>query len=262
MEYNQFEETGSLSEMIKWFWSVRSADTTSNIQKIIPDGYPELIFHFGDPYESDIDGVWKLQSRELLAGQLSGHFQLRNTGESDMFAIKFQPWAITEIFGFEMSSITDKVVPLPENISQALLDVWNIAGSSKTFDEKVDGIRDVFEQMRRTVNSTRLAVQEMLNRNGDMSIVEMASISGVSKRTLERYFHRFIGISPKKYSRVIRLAHIFKLVQEEHANWAEIAYKGGYYDQSHFIKEFKEFTGEDVSSYGYDEATMANFFLK
>ncbi|MDY8135884.1 helix-turn-helix domain-containing protein [Aquimarina sp. 2201CG5-10] len=84
----------------------------------------------------------------------------------------------------------------------------------------------------------------------------------MNERNLERFFKTYIGLTPKFYSRVIRFSNIFKLIQQEGFNWASIAYLAGFYDQSHFIKNFKEFTGEEPSKYGFEEENMANFFLK
>ena len=64
-------------------------------EKIIPDGYPEMIFHYKDPYFIDIEGQWQKQDRYLLAGQIRNHFFLKNSGRSGIFAIKLQPTALT-----------------------------------------------------------------------------------------------------------------------------------------------------------------------
>jgi transcriptional regulator GlxA family with amidase domain len=85
---------------------------------------------------------------------------------------------------------------------------------------------------------------------------------GLSERSLERYFKQWIGLTPKFYSRIIRFAHIFELVNKDQKNWAEISAQAGFYDQAHFIKNFRAFTGEEPSKYGFKEANMANFFLQ
>ena len=106
-----------------------------------------------------------------------------------------------------------------------------------------------------------MAAQLIINEKGLISLQEIQQKINISERSLERYFKKNIGISPKFYSRVIRLSNIFKLIQEGKTNWADIIYQSGFYDQSHFIKNFKEFTGEEPSNYGFNEQNMANFFL-
>ncbi|NQY35322.1 MAG: AraC family transcriptional regulator [Alteromonadaceae bacterium] len=80
-------------------------------------------------------------------------------------------------------------------------------------------------------------------------------------RQLERYFKQAIGLPPKLYCRIIRFAYIFKLISTNNSNWSEISTQAGFYDQSHFIKNFKEFTGEEPSKYGFKAENLANLFL-
>ena len=104
--------------------------------------------------------------------------------------------------------------------------------------------------------------QYLIDSKGEIPIQEVVNLSGISERSLERYFKHHIGLSPKFYCRILRFANVFKLIQSDGFNWSDIAYLAGFYDQSHFIKNFKEFTGEEPSNYGFDAQNMANFFLK
>jgi transcriptional regulator GlxA family with amidase domain len=95
-----------------------------------------------------------------------------------------------------------------------------------------------------------------------ITVAEITAIAGVGERHLERLFKQYIGLSPKFFTRIIRFSTIFQLIEQQDPSWAGLAYETGYFDQSHFIRNFKAFTGEDPSRYGFDEKNMANFFLK
>jgi len=79
---------------------------------------------------------------------------------------------------------------------------------------------------------------------------------------LENLFKKWVGLSPKLFARIIRFSYIFQLVQDNNQSWSSLAYEAAYYDQSHFIRNFKSFTGENPADYSFDEENMANFFLK
>lgn len=264
MIYDLVEPSQELSHIVQSFWMIDSeGDASIHQQKIIPDGYPELIFHYGEPYRINISGEWELQAKELIGGQIRNHFFLENTGESKMFAIKFQPWAIRELFGLEMSSITDKVITIPKTIQEKVVKIKDIAVSTQSFSEKVAEIETWFRRMEISkFHQNYKAVQYIQKKNGLIQLNELAELCNTTERTLERYFKSYVGLSPKFYSRIIRFSSIFQLVQEEKIDWQDIVYKAGYYDQSHFIKNFKEFTGEDPTRYGFSEQNMANLFLK
>lgn len=264
MIYKRTEASHELSHLIKSFWMIDSeGDAQVYPQKIIPDGFPEMIFHYGDPYRINISGTWKTQGKELIAGQIKNHFFLENMGVSKMFAIKFQPWALTELFGLNMSELVNKVITIPKAIQEKLLDARTIAMSGVSFSEKVNQLEDWFKNNPKPSRHTKYQAIELIHqKKGAIQIDELSQLCNTSERTLERYFKSHVGLSPKFYSRIIRFSSIFRLIQEGTIDWQDIIYKTGYYDQSHFIKNFKEFTGEDPSKYGFSEENMANFFLK
>ena len=181
-----------------------------------------------------------------------------------MFAIKFQPWAIKSLFQWDMSPLTDLVIPIQGSLLEQVYPIKLIAIGESPFEEKIAEIRAyLLSFLNHSINvpSGKKAVQLILNSKGEISLSSIRKKVGMSERSLERYFKAYIGLSPKFYSRVIRFAHIFSLAQEQQLNWTDITYLKGYYDQSHFIKNFKEFTGEEPSIYGFDKKNLANFFL-
>ena len=265
--YFQKEPAPQLSGILKSFWQIDKGDAIAVIrEKIIPDGYPELIFHYGDYYKTNINGDWQAQGPNLIAGQIRNHFFLENSGKSKIFGIKFQPWGLNELFHIEMSQLTDKVVEIPNGILETLTPVKKISICSLTFTEKVMKIEDWFVEFLSNINLKSLkgqkAVELIIKDQGKTGLKKIQNEIGISERSLERYFKPKIGLSPKYFSRIIRFSHIFKLVQSDKIDWLDIAFLSGFYDQSHFIKNFKEFTGEDPSKYGFYEKNLANFFLK
>lgn len=267
MHYLQKAPIPQLSGIIKSFWMVDSEnDATIHQEKIIPDGYPEMIFHYHNPYRARINKKWHTQSRQLIAGQISNHFFLENTGLIGTFAIKFQPWALSILFNLDMSTLKDKVVPINKKILKVLAAVKVIAIGSKSFEYKSSEIEKWFIQFLSSKKITNTAgeraTQLIIEKKGDISIRDIQKKVNLSERSLERYFFSHIGLSPKFYSRVIRFAYIFQLAQVNKIDWLDIVYQAGFYDQSHFIRNFKEFTGEDPSTYGFSKDNLANLFLR
>ena len=260
MIYQRKEPSEKLTRFIECFWMMDSeGDGTVSTQKIIPDGFPELIFHYGDPYQIDISGKWVLQSRQLVAGQVKRFFHLQNTGVSGMIGVKLQPAALHLLFGVDMSLLVDEVLDL----SSILPDLEYPVPSRDHFDDFCDQIEKVFLGQFHSIESGLEEVIKLVQeKHGILDVKELVGLSGYNTRRLERMFKTHVGLSPKFYSRIVRLSYIFERVQEEDYRWASIAYQAGFTDQSHLIKNFKEFTGEDPTKYRFDELDMANFFLK
>ena len=77
------------------------------------------------------------------------------------------------------------------------------------------------------------------------SVTELASIACLGKKQFERLFNELVGTNPKEYARITRFQKSLKLLQDHQANisQAQLSYQCGYADQSHFIREFKQFSG-------------------
>lgn len=267
MIYKQQEPSTTLKSLIKSFWLIDSEDDASTYtQKIIPDGYPELIFHYKAPFKANISGSWFLQDKHLVAGQIRNHFFLKNEGHIGMLGIKLQPWALRLLFNLDMSALTDKVFAVEDLKLSQLDSITKIAKQDTTFEHRIAAIEEQFETLidlhTHTESLGQQAAQYIINCKGEITMQAVIDKIGIYERSLERYFKTHIGLSPKLYSRIIRFSNIFKLVQKADFNWSDVTYLAGFYDQSHFIKNFKEFTGEEPSNYGFNDQNMANFFLK
>ncbi len=267
MIYEHSAPSEVLSRYIKSYWLIDSeADTTSIREKIIPDGYPELIFHYGDPYRVNINGSWEAQGPHLIAGQIKNHFYLENTGKSGMIGVKLMPTALTTLFGLNMSSLTDCVsslsILLPDFTRSLMQTPFSLERKEQFIQSFENLITEQLDKVSTALETTEMAVTEILKSKGNVSISAMCEQIEIGQRQLERQFSRAVGLTPKFYARIIRFAHIFELMKNGDNTWSDLVYASGFFDQSHFIKNFKEFTGEDPSAYGFDANNMANFHMK
>ncbi|MEQ8237829.1 MAG: AraC family transcriptional regulator [Cyclobacteriaceae bacterium] len=266
MNYKSYKPEPSLNQYIREYWVMNSeGDQASVERKIIPDGFPELILHFGDPYEININGHWEEQNSCSVAGQIRKKYSLRNTGHTAILGIKLQPAAVAQIFNLDMSDLVDQVIPLP--IEHRF--VWeSLINDPNNIDKITDVIAFIEEHLKAIINvemsrpPEQDALDHLVNKNGSIDLEELCQTFLTNERKLARYFKSNVGLSPKVYSRILRFAHIIKLLEGHEKNWAEISNYAELYDQADFINSFKDFTGEEPSNYGFSQETMATFFLK
>jgi len=264
--FSIFHPTEALKDYIACYWLIDNPDPLVRKEKIIPDGFPEIIIHYGDPFRINIDGTWKSQSLYLLAGQIRNHFYLENTGITGMWGIKMRPAAITEIFNVSMQSLVDTVVPFEEMVSCDIQEMTGYIHQHKTAESIVQYLDSWFLNQLPGRGEYQCRINEIIKKifsvNGMVTIKELSETSNISERQIERYFRKYIGLTPKFFCRIIRFNYLFDLMKKEDKRWTTLAYESGFFDQSHFIKDFKAFTGEDPSKYLFDQKNMANFFLK
>lgn len=92
------------------------------------------------------------------------------------------------------------------------------------------------------------AAHALAAERGDLRIAELARRLGTSQDPLEKRFRRAVGTSPKHLASLLRLRHTIELGKRG-ARWTDAAHRAGYFDQSHFIREFRAFTSETPSRF-------------
>ncbi len=265
MRYENFEPSNALKSLVKEYWVFENDDLTVEQQKIIPDGYSEIIIHYGDPYRINLSGQWETQSRMLFSSQISKFFHLENTGNSGMIGIKLYPTTFNELFQMDVSHLTDRVVPLNQIIPDRIVGLTSLQETNISMEERSQlAEKWLLEQLSMISfqDKIRKCLEMIFVTHGMIDIDQMATTIELSTRQLERLFKKVVGLTPKFYCRIIRFNYIFEVMKEQKDSWIRTALQSGFFDQSHFIKNFKEFTGEEPSNYGFNEVNLANFFLQ
>jgi AraC-like DNA-binding protein len=264
MNYQRIEPDSSLSQWVDCYWFADSMSAVREKKKIIPDGFPEIIFHYRDPYRINISGSWHLQSKALFAGQLRKFFYLENTGASGMVGIKFKPAALAHFFNLNMIAYTGQVLSLQRVIGgiSPKFKIHEPILPEQMANVLNQELRQLIKPHTNEVSIVNRCLDLIFSRKGNLEVAELLNHISITERQLQRLFNRYVGLAPKFYCRIVRFSHIFSLMEQQDASWVEIALESGYYDQSHFIRNFKAFTGEDPSAYLFEEESLANFFMK
>jgi AraC-like DNA-binding protein len=134
-----------------------------------------------------------------------------------------------EVFGNEMNVIHQQLLDSPDNetrkniVEEFLLEKRNHLKTTLPFD---------------------FAMRELMRNDGNISIEKIASFACLSLRQFERKCSERIGMPPKSFARIIRFSKAYRLREAHpHLTWTAIAHEAGYFDQMHFIRDFKEFAG-------------------
>jgi AraC-like DNA-binding protein len=262
MNFHQFPASPALQSAIACYWIIEANETAAS--KIIPDGSPEMIFHFGDPYEIfDDQSAWQIQPLSLVAGQLTRPITIRPTGKSGVFGVKFFPAGLWKLFKTNMHALQNGVVNLDDVIGintrsfrESLADAETHAGRVRLADEfflsHINNLRSsVLDPLLDCIHTSATSV----------SLQQLCVHENISARKLERTFNEVIGVSAKMYMRLSRFSRTFKKLQQDELSKADISYLYGYFDQSHFNRDFKIFSGENPGSYFQRNHAMANFFI-
>jgi len=267
MNYNTFSPSIELQAIVKCYWTLESpAEPTPQKQRIVPDGCMEMIFHFGDLYKQYLeDGSSIIQPRSFIFGQITSYLDIEATGATDIFAVRFHPEGFIPYATIAIKEMENKAVSLEKifgNNGLLLEEEMTKANNSPeriTIVEKfLTGRLAEAASIDRIVSTT---VETILNINGQLSVDQLSQQLNIHRRQLERKFYSAIGLSPKKLSKIIRLQATLKMMMNnELTSLTSIAHEGEYYDQAHFIKDFKEFTGMSPKNFYADNLKMSSLF--
>lgn len=267
MNYQTFEPDQDLTAFIKCYWTLESPkEETPEKQTIVPDGCMEMIFHYGDLYKQYLDNRNSIiQPRCFVIGQLTQPLEIKPTGETGIFSVRFHPEGFLPFTTVPIKEMENTAVSLEKLFGKDGQEIGQQVLNANSTSERIiliemfllDRLTDI-ETIDRFVKST---VETIMTANGQLSINELSRDSKVNRRQLLRKFYSAIGLSPKQLSRTMRLQAALKmLLNDQFSNLAELAYENEYYDQAHFIKEFKEFTGSTPKEFYGNHLKMSSLF--
>jgi AraC-like DNA-binding protein len=264
MFFQSFAPAPRLSGIVKCYWVLTGNDMST--QKIVPDGFPELIFHFGQPYQiKNESGNFVRQSSCLAAGQLVNPIWIRPEGESGIVAVKFLPCVFWQLFGVNMKMLTNESINAEDVLGTAIAELSQRVSESKTSRERIFWIEKFLLNQRSTRDADHFVTQvadEIVVRKGEVSIQGIANKHQVSERQLQRRFNEIVGVSPKRFARIMRYKNVCSMLGDSSLTLTDAVYLAGYFDQPHFNKDFTEFTGENPNQFLSHEHPFSKFFMK
>jgi AraC-like DNA-binding protein len=221
--------------------------------------------HGGDCWAArDSRGVLRRQSRTLFAGQLTRPVQVVPRGYARIAGAHLRPQGGFDLLHVPQHRYTDRVVDLrsidPAFAGQLRKDVAS-QEDGKTMAAKlaqllVARVRPVPKPCAATT-----AVSIALALKGMIAVSDLARASNVSTRQLERLFHERVGLSPKQFVRIVRFQEVLRATRSgADCGWAAVALEHGFYDQAHFINDFKAFVGRTPGGWKINADSLAAIF--
>lgn len=251
MNYQTFKPHRDLASIVKFYWTLEVPfDPRNQKQKIVPDGCIEMTFNFGDKikkYISETDFI--LQPDAMVMGQRTKSFDILPLGNVDTFAICFYPIGVANFVKLPLENLVDKETPVSELFEQEeAYELEQQMIQAINNQQRIDIIETFLLKKLNEKNTisqiVKSTVDVFLETNGTVPINAILKNDISKRRQLERHFRKQIGISPKQLSKAIRLqATLNLLLNKKSETLTEIAYENEYFDQNHFIKDFKDFVG-------------------
>jgi len=265
MNYRQVRPSAAVGRYVEFYWMLEDRSPASGIQRIVPDGRSGVILNFGNPFESQTNGVWKSQPECFFVGQITSPLLLRPSGPAGMLGIQFRPHGAAELLGMPVCELTDSAIALGDlsrRLSRELERVRDLPSLTQAV-AALDPILSAFaERSGIDDNLVSYAVSEIEHTCGRISVRDVAERIGWSTRQLQRRFKEAVGISPKLFGRMQRLQRVFRAMEDPDSDWVDAAVHCGYYDQAHLIRDCREFSGKTPTALLDQEIDLSRHFVQ
>lgn len=211
---------------------------------LIPDGGSSFIFDVNYRQNRHHESIWGVMDKPVVV--YNQHSVSK--GETMTFGVDFKPGGLYRFLGIPMGEFTNHSPELGSLSYSTFHQLAESIISAGSIGELIHKIEAFLLKQLNEVSSYQPTVMEALysisETSGSIRVSELANRLLISERSLRRLFHEHVGISPKTLCRITRLQSVMKhCTENKQLDFLMTAYDSGYFDQSHFIKDFKEFCG-------------------
>jgi AraC-like DNA-binding protein len=258
-----------LLPFIEHYWSVSTnpEEVVDLSVNVFVDARADLIFNFGDPYLRGVIGRRpETYSFSNLDAQRNVPITIVQRGAVATSGVRFRTGGLSPFLREPASRYTNRTPVIAEAFGDAALRLEealserraDIHGQKELLDAfllnlmEIDSSYAVFNRLKTDIE----------HDGGRKPVEEICRAAGVSSRSLGRLFERFLGFSPKYFERIVRFQKALRiLMTDATTTLASVSAECGYFDQSHFVKDFRRFTGGVPRGYKgyYPPAAPADF---
>jgi AraC-like DNA-binding protein len=271
MELNPktYEPNIALTAFVKRYWTLDGEKENTPLKNtIVPDGTMKLIFHYGDTYKHHSQsGEITILPKCFLIGQLTKPYVIEPIGVTGSFVVQFKPNGFLPFATIPIKEMENTAIPLDklfgENGNKLGEQILNANATAQRIQIIETFLLKELANQKRIDHIVKSTVDVILNANGQFSVNKFSKHNDISRRQLTRKFSSTIGLSPKQLSKTIRIQATLKsLLNNEVTSLTDLAYQNEYFDQAHFIKDFKEFTGLTPKEFYGEDLKMSLIFDK
>lgn len=236
-----YQPKEELRTYVRYYWVLESDEPFSVLT--FPIGCPQMIFHRRIPLF--IPELSSRQDRFTISGQVNFPTHIVSDGNTEMIVAVFYPHTIGMFIDTPPSAFYNQEISgydIGNKQLNMLADRIFDCADSETAISVIE--QWLMPRINQSLNIKRLGASlTALLRSPATSVENLAGIACLGKKQYGRMFREYVGMNPKEYGRMARFQRALRMMQLGSHDYADIAYANGYSDQSHFIHDFRQFSG-------------------
>ncbi|MBC7922372.1 MAG: helix-turn-helix transcriptional regulator [Ferruginibacter sp.] len=275
MNFLQFAPSAILRPYVKQYFFFQSNLERAFEDIVFPSGDMEVIFNLGDDtWETFGENRFRKTPPVELWGQITRPLAIRLAGQQTLLGIKFFTHSAAYFFDEGLNEFNNRVYDLHEVLGHSVKILHSRLLEARETKARITLIEQFLLKrlLRRNKKTTTIdRVGSMLNSientetkhpvSVEHSLGLVASQHGITPRYLHKLVQQHTGLSPREFKKIRRFQSSLRLIAAHKQPLTTIAHECGYFDQSHFIRDFKSFTGLTPSAYVESGLLINKFFI-
>ncbi|MEP6845796.1 MAG: DUF6597 domain-containing transcriptional factor [Panacibacter sp.] len=271
MIYLKFEPFKALAPFVECYfiWDSLDEHVKDLVVESPPSGYCSIVFNSGEPYFLQNKKYERLQvPKQFVSGQSIYSYKLFLNGNFSIAGIVFKPAGLATLFNLPVYEYTEERIDLnkifhPATIERIANKIKETSESKQKAKLLEEFLLEQFEKSNPVPDFIDKAANLIIEKNGMLNINDLLENIYMSRRNFERRFFKKVGLSPKYYARIRRIGYVLnQIAGKKKVDWIDALNESEFYDQSHFIKDFIEFTGRTPQQYLEENQELVNLVEK
>lgn len=245
-----------LAPYIGCYWILRVPQgQPARRELILPDGYAELILNYGQTYTwyDPVRDVEQVIKTVHLVGEREASILVDLQNGLNQVGVKFKPVGLFALLRQPLDALANQMVGVDELGDSSIQELSEQVFEAPDDTAKIE-VLNSFLLKRLLVSNLpdqriQAALRLILNRQGNIRVNEITDYLDIHYKTLERTFKAYVGLTPKVFVQIVRFKQVYKQFHSVAVQDPSFFLDLGYYDQNHFIKDFKYFLHTTPSAY-------------
>lgn len=263
MLYQEYKPDKMLESYIKCYYVLEYGHDSMVEDQAFATGCIELMFTLeGNTWQPKRNNTFSNTSPVELWGQVLQPLTFRTSGYNLVFGVRFYPATAAFFLKEDISHFNDTVVDLSSVVGNTVTELHARLQEAPSTAQRIRLADDFFSKkltespkLITKINLVQQVMAELSHKDFFDNIEHVATRYGITSRYLQKIFLRHTGLTPKLYTKINRFQNSLVLMGQSQHTLTSVAYASGYFDQSHFIREFRSFTGFAPSAFEPSSST-------
>ena len=263
MNYTEYIPSDALRDYVKCYYVFEAGDRQIIHDHAFATGCVEVMFNLdGSQWETQVNGNYIQTARVELWGQIVRPLPIRLQGKSSMFGIRFHPFGAALLLNHDVSLFNDQIVDLDTVVGSSVSELYRQLQDAPHIARRIELVEaflgkrlERYPKKKDKIRLVKLVMNELTRDDFFDNIDNVASRYGITSRYLQKIFLQHTGLTPKLFTRINRFQKSLVWAGKGDQSLTSVAYQSGYFDQSHFIREFRTFTGRTPSKFDAENSS-------